>query len=73
MGKMLFSLVLASFLCACSSAPMQSSFKMQSSFNGNSFTSAPTSIHDPHFADAKNYMEDGESPTEKIYENLPSR
>ena len=67
MGKLLFSLVLASFLCACSSAPMQSSF------DGNSFTSAPTNIHDPHFADAKNYMEDGESPTEKIYENLPSR
>ena len=67
MGKMLLGSIVALLLCACSSAPMQSSF------NGNSFTSAPTSIHDPHFADAKNYMEGGESPTEKIYENLPSR
>ena len=52
-------------LAGCSSTP-----EMKSSFNGNSYMSAPTSINDPRLHSSLYYMDDDHSPAEQAYMQL---
>ena len=61
-------------LGACSSAPARST-PLTSSFSidGNTYTSAPTSVDDPRLYHPQLYMDDDKSPAEQAYRNLPIR
>ena len=57
--KTLLAVVSVLLLCSCAGAPM-----LQTSVNGNSYTSPPTSINDPRMRSAEFYMNDDKSPVE---------
>ena len=54
--KTLLIVACAWILCSCSSAPM-----MHTSYNGASFSSAPTSADDPRLQHPQFYMDDSSS------------
>ena len=57
--KALLSVASILFLCSCAGAPM-----LQTSFNGSTYVSPPTSINDPRMRSAEFYMNDDKSPVD---------
>jgi len=56
MKTMLFAISVL-LLCSCATAP-----SLQTSFNGHSFASGPTSLDDPRLRGPQYYMDDDRSP-----------
>ena len=58
--KSWFCVFLALLLCSCAAAPA-----LQTSFNGNTYASGPTSINDPRLRSPQFYMDDDKSPVQQ--------
>jgi hypothetical protein len=61
--KALFSVVSVLLLCSCAGAPVMNG-SMQSSFNGTTYTSGPTSADDPRLRSPQFYMNDDKPPVQ---------
>jgi hypothetical protein len=59
--KALLTVVSVLLLCSCAGAPVMNG-SIQSSFNGTSYTSGPTSADDPRLRSPQFYMNDDKSP-----------
>jgi hypothetical protein len=58
--KALLSAISVLLLCSCAAVPT-----LQTSFNGTSYTSGPTSVNDPRLHSPQFYMDDDKSPMER--------
>jgi hypothetical protein len=70
--KALLSVVSVLLLCSCAGAPVMTG-SMQSSFNGNTYTSGPTSADDPRLRSPQFYMNDDKSPAMQPVAPAPSQ
>ena len=59
--KAMLGAVLVVLLCSCAGAPVMTG-STQSSVNGTTFTSGPTSVDDPRLRSPQFYMNDDNSP-----------
>jgi len=67
--KALLSAACVLLLCSCAATPL----RFQSSFNGSTFTPAPTNFDDPRYRSPEFYMNDDKSPVVQLVAPMPSQ